>query len=102
MVGDLESFVQWLRELDAAPFRGSGGDARDGPEHGLFGAKSTGGGSGGTVAVLGRPETEPLVHDIASAHAHESGREARVFTGSSTGGVNVPVQRLPLTADTGA
>lgn len=37
-----------------------------GSARGLFGAKITGGGSGGTVAVLGREDAEPVVHEIAA------------------------------------
>ncbi len=32
---------------------------------GLFGARVSGGGSGGTVVVLGRPDAEPHVREIA-------------------------------------
>jgi L-arabinokinase len=56
-----------------------------GPESGLFGAKITGGGSGGTVAVFGRADAEPAVREIARRYAIESGREAEVFVGSSPG-----------------
>jgi L-arabinokinase len=56
-----------------------------GPESGLFGAKITGGGSGGTVAVLGRAEAGPVVFDIARRYAAESGRTPYVFAGSSPG-----------------
>jgi L-arabinokinase len=56
-----------------------------GPAQGLFGAKITGGGSGGTVAVLGLPEAEPAVEAIAARYAAESGRQPYLFTGSSPG-----------------
>jgi len=55
---------------------GLGSDATDalaeavraaGPAHGLFGAKITGGGSGGTVAVLGRAEADQVVRAIAGS-----------------------------------
>lgn len=55
---------------------GLGSDATDalvaavrevGSARGLFGAKITGGGSGGTVAVFGRADREPLVQAIAGA-----------------------------------
>lgn len=72
-----------------------------GPERGLFGAKITGGGSGGTVAVLGRPDAETLVREIARAYARDTGRESRVFAGSSPGGAGVEVQRLRLKTGTG-
>jgi galactokinase len=51
----------------------------------LFGAKITGGGSGGTVAILGRPEAEPLVRDLAQRYAEEAGFGGYVFAGSSPG-----------------
>jgi galactokinase len=59
-----------------------------GPEAGLFGAKITGGGSGGTVAILGRKAAGPAVDDIARRYARESGHEDYVFRGSSAGAWN--------------
>ncbi len=56
-----------------------------GRAHGLYGARITGGGSGGTVAVLGRRDAGPRVAEIAEGYARESGRPARVFSGSSPG-----------------
>ena len=67
-----------------------------GPGAGLYGAKITGGGSGGTVAVLGRADAGPAVEAVAAAHARESGRAARVFSGSSPGAMSSPVMRLKL------
>jgi galactokinase len=57
----------------------------EGPDRGLFGAKITGGGSGGTVAVFGRSSAEPVVRDVAARYAEETGRPARVFTESGPG-----------------
>jgi L-arabinokinase len=62
-----------------------------GPEAGLFGAKITGGGSGGTVAVLGRADAEPAVRAIATRYREESGRDAEVFVGSGPGAEEVGV-----------
>jgi len=59
--------------------------AAEGPERGLFGAKITGGGSGGTVAVLGTSRAEAVVRDIAARYQAETGREAAVFTESGPG-----------------
>lgn len=56
-----------------------------GPGRGLFGAKITGGGSGGTVAVFGTTEAERIVRDIAKRYAAETGREAQVFAESGPG-----------------
>lgn len=63
---------------------------------GLFGAKITGGGSGGTVAVLGRRGSpiEALVDECAPA----LGRRPRVFLGSSPGAAAFGVLRLGVLA----
>jgi len=45
-----------------------------GAERGIYGAKITGGGSGGTVAVLARANAEPAVRAIAQRYAQETGR----------------------------
>src|SRR5437763_1608994 len=65
--------------------------AAEGPEHGLFGAKITGGGSGGTVAILGTNEAEALVRDVAGRYRAETGREAAVFTTSGPGAAETGV-----------
>lgn len=59
-----------------------------GPTSGLFGAKITGGGAGGTVAVLGRRSaTELFQRSIVETYARQRGlQEApHVFVGSSPG-----------------
>ena len=56
-----------------------------GPPRGLYGAKITGGGSGGTVAALARKGSEPAIREIARAYAHETGHDPYVFSGSSPG-----------------
>lgn len=53
-----------------------------GPDRGLFGAKITGGGSGGTVAVFGTREAAGTVRDLAARYAAETGRQPRVFAES--------------------
>lgn len=77
---------------------GLGSDATDelvrrvrarGPASGLYGAKITGGGSGGTVCVLGDSSEQAAraVREIAREYgeARLSGEAARVFEGSSEG-----------------
>lgn len=54
---------------------------------GVFGAKITGGGSGGTVAILGRTEAEGYVRRLAFEHQCETGLEAQVFAASSWGAI---------------
>jgi galactokinase len=60
---------------------------RAGPASGVYGAKITGGGSGGTVAILRRANAGPLVREIAERYGRSSGRPARVFSGWSSGAV---------------
>lgn len=62
-----------------------------GPDRGLFGAKITGGGSGGTVAVLATREAEPLVRDVAARYRAEAARDTRVFTDSGPGAAETGV-----------
>lgn len=59
--------------------------AAAGPRRGLFGAKITGGGSGGTVAVLGRSDAEHAAREIAARYQTETGRRAEVFADSGPG-----------------
>ena len=56
-----------------------------GPAQGLYGAKITGGGSGGTVAVLGAREAGPAVAQLAARYAELTGRTPLVLQGSSPG-----------------
>lgn len=82
---------------------GLGSDATDrlvqavraaGPSTGLFGAKITGGGSGGTIAVLGRRGADSAIDAIAAGHPDAAGSPARVFRGSSPGAGAFGVMRL--------
>jgi L-arabinokinase len=65
-----------------------------GPARGLFGAKITGGGSGGTVAILGTVEAEAAVREIAAAYAAETGRRVEVFAASGPGAAETGVLRV--------
>ncbi len=56
-----------------------------GPAKGLFGAKITGGGSGGTVAVLGRRGAGGAIRSIAEEYERLTGYRPYVFSGSSPG-----------------
>jgi L-arabinokinase len=64
------------------------------PAAGLYGAKITGGGSGGTVAVLARRGSRAAVDAIAVRHADETGRPPVVFAGSSPGAHTSGVRRF--------
>ena len=54
-------------------------------EAGFFGAKITGGGSGGTVAVLGDQTSRAAVERVVDSYAKETGHHPYVFSGSSPG-----------------
>ena len=58
---------------------------KEGPAGGLFGAKITGGGSGGTVAILGAQTSHTAIDRIAKAYANETGHPPYIFNGSSSG-----------------
>jgi len=70
-VAGTDRLVELVREAGAA--------------QGLYGAKITGGGSGGTVAVLGRRDTREAIVGVADKYARETGRASYVFAGSSPG-----------------
>jgi len=56
-----------------------------GPAAGLFGSKITGGGSGGTVAVLGARSARNSLERVAGQYARETGYQPYIFEGSSPG-----------------
>ena len=58
---------------------------REGPASGLYGARITGGGSGGTVAVLGRRDAGAAIARVAEAYERDTGYRPYVFAGSSPG-----------------
>jgi L-arabinokinase len=67
-----------------------------GPASGLYGAKITGGGSGGTVAILGRAGAAGSIEAVADRYRAVTGRETRVFRGSSPGAYSTPVQQIVI------
>jgi L-arabinokinase len=96
--------LQWLGELMYQAHTsysrcGLGSDATDelvkavlkaGPDSGVFGAKITGGGSGGTVAVLAKGESGlATASKIAAQHARQFDIHPYVFRGSSPGAAQV-------------
>jgi galactokinase len=58
---------------------------REGPGSGLFGAKITGGGSGGTIAVLGNQASHAAIERVAKSYAEQTGHRPYIFHGSSSG-----------------
>jgi L-arabinokinase len=67
-----------------------------GRDHGLYGAKITGGGSGGVVAVLAREGSKPIVDEVAARYSRETGRAASVLGGSSAGAAAFGTIRVDL------
>jgi galactokinase len=65
-----------------------------GPGHGLFGARITGGGSGGTVAVLGNAEAGGSIAHIVERYERKTGYRPYVFSGSSPGSAAFGVLKL--------
>lgn len=58
-----------------------------GIEQGIYGAKITGGGSGGTVAILGSADAEASVQAIADEYQANTKHNPVLFRGSSMGAV---------------
>ena len=66
------------------------------PATGVYGAKITGGGSGGAVAILGRSDAEAVVAAIARQYADITGRDTYLFRGSSPGAYSTPVEQVVI------
>lgn len=65
-----------------------------GAARGIHGAKITGGGSGGTVAVLADATAADAVRAIAREYGTESGHDAYLFEGTSPGAARTGAIRL--------
>jgi galactokinase len=70
-----------------------------GPAQGLYGAKITGGGSGGTVAVLGRSNAGSAIDHVAAEYARQTGHNPYIFEGSSCGSWTFGHLRLRFQAE---
>jgi len=57
----------------------------EGASAGLYGARITGGGSGGTVAVIGRRDSMAAIGRVVDAYERATGYRPYVFAGSSPG-----------------
>jgi L-arabinokinase len=68
----------------------------EGPAAGLYGARITGGGSGGTVAVLGRKDASAAIARVAGAYERVTGYRPQVFAGSSPGVQTFGTQSITL------
>jgi len=54
-------------------------------DEGLFGARITGGGSGGTVAIIARRDAEAAINKVATRYHEQTGYQPLVISGSSPG-----------------
>ena len=68
-----------------------------GQDQGLYGAKITGGGSGGTVAVLGDRDAGNTIENLAERYAGDTGHQPYIFAGSSPGSTAVGPLKLSST-----
>jgi galactokinase len=66
----------------------------EGPGQGIYGAKITGGGSGGTVAILSRRDAGQVVARVAEKYARETDYQPYIFSGSSPGSAEFGHLRL--------
>jgi L-arabinokinase len=67
---------------------------RAGVKDGIYGAKITGGGSGGTVAVLADRKAGPAIGRLAAEYAKMTGRDAQILSGSSDGAAKTGALKL--------
>ncbi|HVY28456.1 MAG TPA: hypothetical protein VHB79_17995 [Polyangiaceae bacterium] len=70
------------------------GLAAAGTDAGVFGAKITGGGGGGTLAVLARTEALASLTTLCRVYGARTGRTSRVFHESSPGAAALPARRF--------
>lgn len=70
-----------------------------GTKHGLYGAKITGGGTGGTVAVFGRIEAlKKYIPEIAKEYSRRVGVMPDIFEGTSPGAIEFGSRRYAFGA----
>ena len=69
---------------------------QEGPKAGLYGARITGGGSGGTVAVVGRRDAAAAIGRVVDTYERQRGYRPAVFAGSSPGVVTFGTRSLTL------
>src|SRR5262249_2594362 len=63
-------------------------------EDGLYGAKITGGGSGGTVAVLAHRSAKPAIDRIVELYSQRTRHQPTIITGSSDGAGRFGILRI--------
>jgi L-arabinokinase len=68
----------------------------EGASNGLYGARITGGGCGGTVVILGRRDAAGAIARVAAAYENITGYHPYIFSGSSPGAVASGSSHLTL------
>jgi L-arabinokinase len=68
----------------------------EGPLNGLYGARVTGGGSGGTVAILGRADAASAISRVVERYTSLTGYRPFIFSGSSPGAAMFGTQTITL------
>jgi len=69
---------------------------RNSAANGLFGARITGGGSGGTVAILARASARATIEKLAIRFSEQTGYKPIIFSGSSPGACKFGHVRLKI------
>lgn len=67
-----------------------------GPAQGVYGAKISGGGAGGTVVLLIDRKARPRIREIARTYQTETGIVPGLFLGSSEGGLEFGVRTMRI------
>jgi galactokinase len=67
-----------------------------GRHSGLYGARITGGGSGGTVAIVGRSDAGAAIAKIVETYEDRTGYRPYVFSGSSSGAARFGTVKLRI------
>ena len=67
-----------------------------GPDQGLLGAKITGGGGGGTVAVLADREVTDTLRAVCAEYGRQTGIQADLITGTSPGAYAAGREQIPV------
>lgn len=67
-----------------------------GADQGLYGAKVSGGGSGGTVAILAAADTDNILKNIAAQYYDLTGLKVDLFLGSSPGALEFGTMEMQI------
>lgn len=71
-----------------------------GPAHGLYGARISGGGSGGTVVILGSRGAGSAIEQVAAAYEKATGHRPYIFSGSAAGAAEFGTRKILMSSAT--